>query len=726
MIKRYALLIFSVIIFPLLISQAYLYANFNRSVRELLSSTIQQNIAISAQQLSDELDSDVQGMKLFSSSKFAATALFFNESIGLSEIMREHLTIQKKLSSVFVVQKSGDVFAQAFHGTSQPELSDQAYFRSLLTGKTVASLRPQQVAIQFLPAGALAPGKSSVVDFGLLFVMKVFGDNEDLLGYLIAYKDSAQLRPILNSLTSSFNAKGVQASALLHFNHALSGRFTLDSGPDLDGKVERPLAVAGPSPLVQNCKTVGLGQFSLPLSAELCLSLDGSKMLDTVLPNLRTLLYFLFSAAVISIIFGVALASHISKPIGYLVRQIEQYKSGLKPNVRRHNFKEKEFKLLIDSFDELVKFVEIAKVRDLEIAKMDVLYRLSSEVAHDIRSPIAALQAIIPNIEAKLEDDERIMLKSVLNRITGIADTLTERRKSTHMPGALTPVTCLIALEVHRLVLEKQFEFAAHAGLKITFSASPEARSSTVTLDPIGLRRALSNLINNAVEAVSYQGQVNAILEMDNGSVLIHLKDNGIGMTQDILAQLGQEGFSAGKQTSKGSGMGIGFSAAKRVVEEVGGTVQVRSTPRVGSTITLRLTAGHRPNWLKDSLKLHAGSDLFVLDDDVNVHEAWRQKLRLNLDSSVNLRCFLEPTDFVNSLPPDRSKFVAVVDYRLSADTSVNGIRIIEQTGLKSHAILVTNDYADAAVQATCNEVGLMMMPKPLLYMADTVSTLEA
>ncbi|NBX81971.1 ATP-binding protein [bacterium] len=98
------------------------------------------------------------------------------------------------------------------------------------------------------------------------------------------------------------------------------------------------------------------------------------------------------------------------------------------------------------------------------------------------------------------------------------------------------------------------------------------------------LKRTLSNLINNACEAVGGTGTIELGAETLPDGSRIWVKDNGSGVSPDLISKLGNRGFSFGKK----NGHGLGVSHAKATVERAGGTFQIVSPEAQGTTVILR------------------------------------------------------------------------------------------------------------------------------------------
>jgi len=105
--------------------------------------------------------------------------------------------------------------------------------------------------------------------------------------------------------------------------------------------------------------------------------------------------------------------------------------------------------------------------------------------------------------------------------------------------------------------------------------------------DPVGLRRALLNLVLNAREAMGGQGTVRVEARAMPCAVALSVRDHGAGMSPATLARVFDPFFT----TRRGAPGGIGLPMVERFVRSAGGGVAIESEPGIGTTVTLHLPA---------------------------------------------------------------------------------------------------------------------------------------
>ena len=127
-----------------------------------------------------------------------------------------------------------------------------------------------------------------------------------------------------------------------------------------------------------------------------------------------------------------------------------------------------------------------------------------------------------------------------------------------------------------------------------------------VKLDPDTIGRALLNLISNAMDACrekSYNPEEIPLVEIkvkrDNKDLLFLIRDNGVGMNEEIRKQLFTRFFS----TKDAGGTGLGLCVTHKIVEEHGGDVKVESSPGHGSIFTIVLKGVYPENQAGETSK---------------------------------------------------------------------------------------------------------------------------
>jgi signal transduction histidine kinase len=214
--------------------------------------------------------------------------------------------------------------------------------------------------------------------------------------------------------------------------------------------------------------------------------------------------------------------------------------------------------------------------------------RVAAGLAHDLRLPIEtvqdATQIILENPDdAAAMDHFRWTAENEIPKLQGYLDDLqhlaTEGSVGLHRSR----------VDIRDLMLEVTATLSQLPKWEgVAFEVQGDAQSTIVDADL--LRRAVSNLAANAADSTVKQGQGRVILEIadsnDAEELVIRVVDDGHGMTDEALAQVLSGDF---RSTKRANGVGLGFGAARHIIQSHGGQITGSSEVGVGTTMEVRL-----------------------------------------------------------------------------------------------------------------------------------------
>ncbi|TLM79731.1 MAG: HAMP domain-containing histidine kinase [Actinobacteria bacterium] len=214
--------------------------------------------------------------------------------------------------------------------------------------------------------------------------------------------------------------------------------------------------------------------------------------------------------------------------------------------------------------------------------------RLTADVAHELRTPLQAIQATVEAMQDGVlpADEERLGTVREetmrLARLTdGIMDLSRLESRSARMRRESVDLSAVVAaaVETHRALMES-------AGLTMSDEVVPGV---TVTGDADRLRQAIGNLLSNAARYTPEGGAVSVSLAVEDGSAVVRVRDSGIGIAPDDLPHVFTRFWRAdpARQRSKG-GLGIGLAVVREIAERHCGTVAA-SSDAGGAEFVLRV-----------------------------------------------------------------------------------------------------------------------------------------
>lgn len=361
---------------------------------------------------------------------------------------------------------------------------------------------------------------------------------------------------------------------------------------------------------------------------------------------------------------------------------------------------------------------ERLKMVEIETEKNQVIIEISTQVAHDIRSPLAALENVLGNINA-LPEDERILIRTAVNRIKDIANNLLEKNRAikntteTAATNAITdaPDIQLLSSLIDPLITEKRIQFRSKIGIEIDWRLDASSYGLFAKINAVEFKRVLSNLINNSVEALSEKGNVTVSLGENCGRIEICVSGNGKGIAPDVLAKLGGRGETHGKH----GGSGLGLYHARNSVESWGGKLELASRIGKGTVATVTLQKAIAPQWFVSELKLFQQTAIVVLDDDASVHGIWQARFdSMHVkEMGIEVLHFSTPDELIKWVTesPAAKTALYLADFELLGHKQT-GLDLIDTLKLGAQSILVTSHFEDKNVREGCDRLNVRLIPK--------------
>lgn len=365
-----------------------------------------------------------------------------------------------------------------------------------------------------------------------------------------------------------------------------------------------------------------------------------------------------------------------------------------------------------EAFARLLLNLQEEYSRRMEAEKMKALIDLAAGVAHDIRSPLIALDVIIKDIK-HISEEQRIVIRNSANRINDIANNLLTQyrdKKNIEVVGAkLQNKSELISDLLMSLISEKRAQYKKNA---VTFLMHCEENSygKFSQIEASTFNRVLSNLIDNAIEALADTIKINLSFKNSTGENMLNIKivDNGSGILPANLQKIIQgETFS---NKAKGHGLGLPH-AFKTIEKEWGGRLSIKSSVHSGTTIDIMLPQVTTPDWFLSKLVVSPNESIVILDDDESIHQVWKKRFgEIYADFSyVN---HYRPEDLKVWYRHTKSaRHIFLIDYEfVGCDT--NGLNIINDLNIVDRSFLVTSHQEDSKLRVNCEKMRLKIIPK--------------
>jgi signal transduction histidine kinase len=279
---------------------------------------------------------------------------------------------------------------------------------------------------------------------------------------------------------------------------------------------------------------------------------------------------------------SVPLARAIASPVERLTEAVQAFGAG-DLSARARVAAPGEVGQLARSFDEMADGIERLLRAERE---------LLANVSHELRTPLSRIRVALEI--ASEGDAERA--RRTLAEIGGdlaeveriVEDVLTTARLTAG--EAAFPLRRERVAAADLLARAAERFGAVHVGRALEVEAADGLPA--LDADPVLLRRALDNLLDNAAKYSPADAPVTLAARLDAGSLRVEVRDRGIGIAPEDLPRLFTPFFRTERSRARAAGgTGLGLALARRIVEAHGGTIAVESEPGRGTVVRVALPA---------------------------------------------------------------------------------------------------------------------------------------
>ncbi|MBW4056634.1 MAG: histidine kinase [Proteobacteria bacterium] len=204
------------------------------------------------------------------------------------------------------------------------------------------------------------------------------------------------------------------------------------------------------------------------------------------------------------------------------------------------------------------------------------LGEMGAMLAHEIRNPLAGIKGYAQVIEKKPQDERnsgfarRIVaeiqrLETLVNNLLSYAGSAREPLGSVNLNEVISHAVDLLRPEAEQLNIE-------------IISQCPEGIQVTGNSDRLG--QVLLNLGKNSVQSMPDGGTLQMMAENSGTSVIVRVTDTGYGINREELPRIFEPFF-----TTKAKGSGLGLALCRKIIEELGGSIEVESTVGAGTSV---------------------------------------------------------------------------------------------------------------------------------------------
>jgi signal transduction histidine kinase len=265
-------------------------------------------------------------------------------------------------------------------------------------------------------------------------------------------------------------------------------------------------------------------------------------------------------------------AREVSAPIEELVEWTRRIESGTALPAEVEARGPQEFDDLRRALRDTATALAEARARELEQERLRAFRETARKVAHEMRGPLNAAQLAVRRLEGAVDAEATQVLHEELDRLVQMAHEFSAFGRLPEGPA--------VPIDLEEL-LRGVVDATVPQDVPVAWSVGPGLLTEG-HYEP--LRRAVQNVVRNALEAGSASGIEVRTETRDPACVVVSIVDHGPGIPDEVRARLLEPYV-----TTKPGGTGLGLAIVHQTVHQHGGKLAVLDTPGGGATITLTL-----------------------------------------------------------------------------------------------------------------------------------------
>ncbi|WP_027383680.1 sensor histidine kinase [Epilithonimonas caeni] len=246
-------------------------------------------------------------------------------------------------------------------------------------------------------------------------------------------------------------------------------------------------------------------------------------------------------------------------------------------------YKNDELNALVKAYNKMISEIADQRERLSYIEKQSAWQEMAKQVAHEVKNPLTPMKLMMQNFERKFDPNDPNVTAKVKNLsevVIGQIDVISR------VASAFSEFAQLPQKNDEEINLNKEIKNVLTIFSDENIFVHANHDNIMMKIDKDYMARIITNLVTNASQAKAddRKSVINVDLEKIEKRIRITVQDNGVGISEDKISKIFDPNF-----TSKNSGMGIGLTMVKRMVEDYNGTITVVSEVDKGATFTISM-----------------------------------------------------------------------------------------------------------------------------------------
>lgn len=221
---------------------------------------------------------------------------------------------------------------------------------------------------------------------------------------------------------------------------------------------------------------------------------------------------------------------------------------------------------------------------EIQNNKLQILGKLAASLAHEIRNPLSAIKLNLEFVQmSELEEEVKESIDSCIEaacRIQHLIDSTLDFSRTSLNDTSFQSLNDVAALAIEIMNAKARI-------LNIKVESRLDHSIPLISFNRNKVLQVVLNLLTNAFEAIEKQGtvQVSTYYDNANDSVILHVNDNGRGISEENKEKIFKDFY-----TNKKEGTGLGLSVCKRILDEFKASIDFESQVGKGTSFFVKFT----------------------------------------------------------------------------------------------------------------------------------------
>lgn len=276
------------------------------------------------------------------------------------------------------------------------------------------------------------------------------------------------------------------------------------------------------------------------------------------------------------------LSRRLSKPIKDVAKAAKQLQEGDYNIDLPDDMKEQEVFELIDSFKEMSN-----RLQKLETLRTELL----AGVTHELKTPVTAISGLLQALnDGIVTGDEAKEFLDMSLKESDKMKKLVEDLLAFNTFAANSVIVNKETHDINKLILDTAHQWeVVKENSRIVLTVKTLSEEKLVSVDPIRVQQIITNLLNNAQNAIEGSGEIELHLTETNESISIDVKDTGSGIPIEEQPYIFERFYRGEHKKYKVRGLGLGLPFSKMIAQSLGGDLTLLESSSNGTTFRVTL-----------------------------------------------------------------------------------------------------------------------------------------